>query len=81
MTDGLGLLWVDDADDKNDNKSEITAFLCFYSKEIMQRYALVRFAYVLPFLICNALRKNFFPTFDFQQLGLLQGKASHITNN
>jgi hypothetical protein len=52
MTNGSSLLLAEDTDDKND-KSQSTAFLCFYLLGLMQRETLVRFARVLPFDIYN----------------------------
>jgi peroxiredoxin len=57
MTYGSSFLFADDID-KHRNKSQITAFLCFYLRPLTQRKALVRFTYVLPFVICNIFRKK-----------------------
>ena len=58
ITDGNSLLLADDADDMNDDESQISDFLCFYLRGLMQRKALVRFARVVPFVICNIFEKK-----------------------
>jgi pectate lyase len=59
ITDGSSLLLADDADDTNDDESQISALLCFYLRGLIQRKPLVRFASVLPFVICNIFEKKF----------------------
>jgi hypothetical protein len=65
MANGISLLFADDADDKNDYKNQITAFQFLYLMGLMQREALVRFACVPPFVICNTFSK-IFAAFDLQ---------------
>jgi hypothetical protein len=67
---------------RNDNKNQITAFLCFHLLGLTRKKALVRFARVLPFVISNIYRKMFFlPSFNFQLRCVLHGGACHVISN
>ena len=67
---------------KNDDKSQITAFLCFYLRGLMQREALVRFRRVLPLGIYKIFRnKNYrLSTFNRDAFFRVQLVTASITS-
>jgi hypothetical protein len=71
MTNGSRLLLAEDADKKGD-KSQITAFLCFYLRGLNTKGSSGSFS------TCPTVQYLHFSALDFQPRCLLQGESCHM---